>query len=59
MELDRVDQLPIAGLNHHLVLAKVGGSQQFEPLRNAGNLNAVVLPDPEDIILFSIILPNA
>src|ERR1041385_8995882 len=44
MKLNRVDELAIRALDHHLVAAKVGSCQQVKTVRYAVELQAMVLP---------------
>src|SRR5690349_12974943 len=48
MKLDRVDQLPVSALHHHLVAAEIRRREQLESCRNAIELQAVILPDTQD-----------
>ena len=59
MELDGVDQLAVGVFDHHLIFAEIGSGEQLEALGHAVDLNAVVLPDAEDVVFFGVILPDA
>ena len=59
MELNAVDQLPVVSLDHHLILAEIGRSEQLKACRNANNLNAVILPYAQDVVVRRVFLPNA
>ena len=59
MKLDGVDELAVAAFDHHLVFAEVGRGEKFETFGHAFDLDAVILPDAEDVVLFRIVLPDA
>src|SRR6185503_10603486 len=48
MKLDRVDQLAVSALHHHLVAAEIRGCEKVESFGNAIELQAVILPDAQD-----------
>src|SRR5689334_13499711 len=48
MKLDRVDQLPVSTLHHHLVATEIRRGEQFETFRDAIELQPVILPDAQD-----------
>ncbi len=59
MKLDAVDKLAVIPFDHHLIFAEVGRCQQFETFRNTYDLDAVILPDAQDVIVRRIFLPNS
>src|SRR5919199_475432 len=59
VELHGVDELPFSALDHHLVAAQVGRGEQVEARGHAVELEAVVLPDPQDGGLVRVVRPRA
>jgi hypothetical protein len=59
VKLDAVDQLAFGAFDHHLVFAEVGCGKQLKAFGHADDLDAVVLPDAEDVVLAGVVLPDA
>src|SRR5262249_15876142 len=48
MKLNRIDELAIRALDHHLIAAKVGSCQKVKTVRYTVELQAVVLPNTQN-----------
>src|SRR4051794_22590606 len=49
VKLNRVDQLAVAALHHHLVAAEIRSRQQLKVSGHAIELQAVILPDVQNV----------
>src|ERR1041385_1970439 len=58
MELNRVDELMVRTLDHHLIATQVRAGQQLKSFRHAIELQSVILPDAQDATLARVILPD-
>jgi hypothetical protein len=57
MKLHGVNHLSLSALDHHLIAAEIRGREQVKSFGHAVQLQAMVLPNPEQARLLGVVLP--